>query len=228
MNSSFGESCKQAVEDRYPFNRASAVEVRRDDFVRYFSQGGTLDSFFQHNLAKDVDTAAAKWAFKPIAGTSLPVDSVALHDFQRAHVIRGVFFSAGGGGPQVRFSIKPVEMGARVMKTVLDVGGQRVSYMHDATVLQNFVWPSPNGQSSVRLAMTSVTGEDIGSMSFDGEWSLWRVFDRAEVELTDRPETVRLLFKINNHFVKYEVTASTALNPFRMAELAQFKCPANL
>lgn len=229
MKTSFGEGCKQAVDERYPFNRASAVEVRRDDFVRYFAQGGTLDSFFQNNLAKDVDTSSRKWSFKPIAGASLPVDSLALLDFQRAQVIRSVFFSTGGaGGPQVRFSIKPVEMGKRVMKTILDVGGQQVSYMHDATAQQNLVWPSPNGQSSVRLAMTSVTGEDIGGMSFDGEWSLWRVFDRAEVEATDRPETVRLLFKINNHFVKYEVTASTALNPFRMAELAQFKCPANL
>lgn len=228
MRSSFGESCQAAVESRYPFNRASSVEVRRDDFVRYFSPGGALDSFFQANLEKDVDTAAPAWVFKPVAGASLPVDSAALNDFQRAKVIRGVFFSAAGAGPQVRFSIRPVEMGARVMKTVLDVGGQKVSYMHDATVLQNIVWPSPNGQSSVRLAMTSVTGEDIGSMSFDGEWSLWRVFDRAEVESTDRPETVRLIFRINSHFVKYEVTASTALNPFRMPELAQFKCPANL
>ena len=231
MNTSFGESCKQTVEDRYPFNRSNPVEVRRDDFVRYFAPGGALESFFQSNLAKDVDTSERKWVFKPIAGSSLPVDSSALLGFQHAQVIRNVFFSTGGAGansPQLRFSIKPVEMGARVMKTVLDVGGQQIRYMHDATVLQNIVWPSPNGQSSVRLAMTSVTGEDIGSMSFDGEWSLWRVFDRAEVEATDRPETVRLVFKINNHFVKYEVTASTALNPFRMAELSQFKCPANL
>ncbi|WP_028455963.1 type VI secretion system membrane subunit TssM [Chitinilyticum litopenaei] len=227
MQNTVGETCTQSIDKRYPFNRASTQEVKRDDFQKFFAPGGVIDSFFQKNLAQDVDMTGKTWALKPLPGSDTrPATSSALAEFQRASAIRSVFF-ASGASPQVRFTIKPVEMGTGVIQSVLDIDGQLLRYRHDAIVPAQMTWPG-KGTGQVRLSLTSTKGEDIGSLSYEGDWALWRAIDRAVQERTDRPETIRVTFKIQGHYVKYDITASTAQNPFVLAEMDKFSCPMSI
>ncbi|SMC25011.1 type VI secretion system protein ImpL [Andreprevotia lacus DSM 23236] len=227
MENTVGEACAQVVKDRYPFNRASSSDVRRDDFARIFSPGGVIDAFFQKSLAQEVDTSTKPWSFKPGTAGAANNQSVALADFQRAAVIRDVFFP-GGNQAQVRFTIKPVEMDAALAQTVLDIDGQVLKYRHGAIVPQQMTWPGSKGTGQIRLAMNAVNGSDVGGLTFEGDWALWHAMDKAVIEQTARPETVRVVFKIQDRYVKYEITTSTVQSPFRLAELDKFKCPTAL
>ncbi|KAF0812110.1 hypothetical protein IGB42_03387 [Andreprevotia sp. IGB-42] len=227
MESSVGDVCTQVVKDRYPFNRSSPSDVRRDDFARVFSPGGVIDAFFQKSLAQEVDTSTKPWSFRPGAASANNNQSAALADFQRAAVIRDVFFP-GGNQAQVRFTIKPVEMDAALSQTVLDIDGQILKYRHGAIVPQQMTWPGPKGTGVIRLTMNGLNGNDVGGLTFDGDWALWHAMDKATVEPTSRPESVRVAFKIQDRYVKFEVTTSTVQSPFRLAELDKFKCPTNL
>jgi type VI secretion system protein ImpL len=227
IENTLGEACSQIIDKRYPFNRTGIQEVKRDDFQKYFSPGGILDNFFQKNLAQEVDMAGKVWKLKTATTNDAKGQtSTSLAEFQRADTIRTIFFNSGINS-QVRFMIKPVEMGANVIQSVLDVDGQILRYRHDAIVPMQMSWPGKS-TGQVRLSLTSIKGEDLGSITHEGDWALWRAMDRGIVEKTDRPEAIRVTFKILDHYVKYEIVASTAQNPFTLAEMSKFRCPTNI
>lgn len=223
----FTAECKQAIESRYPFDLSSNTEVKRDDFQHFFAPNGLIDRFFRKNLEPLVDVSTKPWSFK----SGFDVDSRRLvktsdlDEFQRADTIRQAFFASSGGTPLVRFSIKPVEMDRDLMQSVLEVDGQVLRYRHDAVVPVQMTWPNEKGGGGViRLMLTSLKGEDAGSLTYGGDWALWRAIEQ-KVEKTARPETVRVTFKVREHSVTYEITASTSRNPFLMTELDAFHCP---
>ena len=63
---------------------------------------------------------------------------------------------------------------------------------------------------------------------FEGPWALFRMFDRATLESLGSPDRFRATFQIDGKPVRYEVTASSVQNPFRLSEMQAFRCPATL
>jgi type VI secretion system protein ImpL len=226
----FTAECKQAIESRYPFDLSSNTEVKHDDFQHFFAPNGLIDRFFRKHLEPLVDVSTKPWSFKSgfDVDSRRVVRSSDLDEFQRADAIRQAFFSASGDIPLVRFSIKPVSMDQGLMQSVLEVDGQVLRYRHDAVVPVQMTWPNANGGGGViRLMLTSLKGEDAGSLTYGGDWALWRAIEQ-KVEKTARPETVRVTFKVRDHSVTYEITAATSRNPFLMTELDTFHCPTKI
>lgn len=228
LGASVGEFCSRAVVGRYPFNRGASAEVRQEDFGRLFAAGGVLDSFFQQNLAQYVDISRRPWTFRQVGEGSMGDASGALIQFQRAATIRDVFFQGGSRLPALRLDFKPVEMDATVIQAILDIDGQLIRYNHGPQIPVTVNWPGPRGGHQVRLQFTGPGGAEIGGMSFEGGWALFRALDKAQISPSGQPERFRVSFDINGRKVQYEVTSSSVQNPFRMAELAQFSCPARL
>ena len=54
-----------------------------------------------------VDVSGAVWKGQPVEGVAPPVSPVDLAQFQRASVIRDLFFGAGGNTPSLRFDLTP-------------------------------------------------------------------------------------------------------------------------
>lgn len=53
-------------------------------------------------------------------------------------------------------------------------------------------------------------------------------FDRFDVQPTSQPEKFNLLVNVEGKRARFEVIASSVLNPFRMREIQQFRCPGSL
>ena len=123
-----------------------------EDFARLFAPGGLLDSFFQKFLAPQVDTSQKPWRFRdPAMGRS-----AALAEFQRAQVIREVFFRGGGNAPSIQLEFKPLEMDASIQQFTLDVDGKVVRYAHGPQVSVRAQFPGSGGRSQVRISAASV------------------------------------------------------------------------
>lgn len=217
------EFCSRAVANRYPFASGSRADVLPDDFGQLFGYGGLLDEFFQRRLAAVVDTAANPWSYKPLPDGSAAPGAAALADFQRAARIREAFFRAGGRMPAFRMDVRALELGEGVKELVLDVDGEAIRFSPDSPASAALQWPGRKIASRVTLSIPATT-----PVSFEGPWALFRLLDRFEVQPSGRPERLLLVIRHEGRRAKLEITSGSVLNPLRMRELQQFRCPGAL
>lgn len=214
--------CQRAVANRYPFAAGSRADVLPEDFGQLFGQGGMLDDFFSRRLAPLVDTGGATWAYRPLPdGTRRAAGS--LPEFQRASRIREAFFRAGGKTPGFRIDLRPVELGDGLKEVTLDIDGQAFKLVAGGQPV-TITWPSQRVAS--RLTLNG--GAGTTAQVFDGPWALFRMFDRHEITPTAQPERFGLTLNLDGKRAKLEVISSSVLNPFRLREVQQFRCPGNV
>ncbi|MDS4015083.1 MAG: type VI secretion system membrane subunit TssM [Candidatus Accumulibacter sp.] len=228
LNSAVGaqvaQFCNLAIDGRYPFARSSKRDVTRDDFARLLGPGGLMDDFFQKNLAQYVDTSTRQWTFKKVQEQSLG-GSGNLAQFQRAATIRDVFFSKSG---PMQLIIRPLEMDPTISQFTLDVDGQLVKYAHGPQVPQSVQWPGSKGGLSARVQIAPPGPTGVSGHDESGPWAIYRLFDRARIEGLGDPVKFKVTFDVDGRQASFEVSANSVQNPFRLRELAEFRCPSGL
>jgi type VI secretion system protein ImpL len=227
LGATVGQFCRTAFSGRYPFTRSSSKDVTADDFAQMFAPGGLMDDFFQKNLQPMVDMSTHPWSFKKgIDGSSIG-GSGGLIAFQRAAVIRDVFFRGGARAPTLKLEIKPVEMDASINQFSLDIDGQLFTYAHGPQVPMPVTWPGTRGSQQVRVQLTPQLAGANG-LAGDGPWALHRLFDKAQIRAGSAPEKFFVTFNVDGRKIELEVTASSVYNPFQLRELTEFQCPSGL
>lgn len=221
-----GDFCRQAIEGRYPFAHGSSRDVTPADFAQLFAPGGTMDSFFQKNLQPLVDTAARPWRFNSGAQGNPAVAAPVLSSFEKAAVIRDVYFPGGARTPETTVEIKPLDVDPSISEMVLDVDGQIVRYAHGPQVPTTVHWPGTRGSNQVHMQIVEQSGA-TGGIATEGAWALHRLFDRASISGGRAPEQMLAHFVIDGKPLTLEVTASSVRNPFRLPQLESFSCPAS-
>jgi type VI secretion system protein ImpL len=226
LRASISDFCNKAIDGRYPFVKDSPRDVTQADFARLFAPGGLLDEFFQKNLAQYADTSRQPWRFRKVGDADMGRASDALQEFQRARVIRDVFFP--GGSPKVGMDLtfKPIYMDASIHQFILDMNGKQVRYGHGPPVSVTLQW-DPSGSSQVRFEI-SPAGAGGGGKVFEGPWALFRMLDGMEISPTSQPEKFVVEFNVDGRKTRFEVITSSVQNPFRLNELNQFHCPGHL
>jgi len=214
--------CLRAVANRYPFAAGSQADVLPEDFGQLFGPGGMLDDFFQRRLSPLVDTGGAIWAYKPLPDGTRP-SAGSLPEFQRAARIREAFFRGGGKTPGFRIDVRALDLADGLKEISIDIDGQ-VYKLTAGGPPATISWPSTRVASQVKLA--SVPG--AATQTFNGPWGLFRMFDRFEVVPSAQPERFGLNLSLEGRRARLEVTSTSVLNPFRLREVQQFRCPATL
>jgi type VI secretion system protein ImpL len=215
-----GDFCRQAVDGRYPLAHGSARDISPNDFAQLFAPAGLMDEFFQKNLAGLVDTSVRPWRFKGEAGGR----AAYLQSFERAAVIRDVYFAGGGRTPSIRIELKPLRMDAGIAQIFFDIDGQTLRYAHGPQVPVQVQWPGPGGGNRVRLEASGPDGTSKVLLS-EGPWALHRLFDGAALAPGGAPEQMIATFDIGGAKAVFQVTADGVRNPFRLAQLESFSCP---
>jgi type VI secretion system protein ImpL len=227
LNAEVGTFCRQALGGRYPLVRGSNNDATPQDFAEIFAPGARMDTFFQKNLAAFVDTSTRPWSFRDLGGASMG-DPGTLTQFQRAAEIRDTFFRGSGRTPALQLQFKPIEMDATITQFTLDVDGQVVRYSHGPQLVTPVQWPGPRGgASSVRISLLPrvAGGADLTK---EGPWSLFRLFDQAQMRPSGSPERFQVTFDVGGRKATFEVTTSSVQNPFALPQLAGFSCPGRL
>src|SRR3546814_5135971 len=123
-----GVFCRQSIAGRYPFASGSSRDVAPNVMARLFAPNGMMDDFFQKHLATQIDVSGSRWRFKPGIDGQQGDKAAYLDSFQRASVIRDVYFTAGSPLPSYRVAIRPLEMDAQITQFLMDVDGQTVRH----------------------------------------------------------------------------------------------------
>ncbi len=216
--------CTLATKGRYPFDRSSTGDVPLDDFGKLFAPGGLLDGFFNTQLRPYVDMAPRTWKPQPVDGVPAPVTPDDLAQFQRAAVIRDLFFSAGTA-PSVRYDITPVDLDAAARQVTLDLDGTTVVYSHGPPRSTQITWPGTNRMQNVRLVFDPPPAGGTGVLSATGPWAMFRLFDFGKLQQVGAAEKYTLTFTLGERKVVYEIRAGSVLNPLAPGIMQDFRCP---
>ena len=218
--------CGPAVNGRYPFFRGAANETPLDDFARLFAPAGLLDSFFTTQLRQYVDMSGRVWRAQAVDGVEPPVSAADVAQFQRAAVIRDLFFAAGGAVPTVRFDLTPVSLDPGAKQVMLDFDGVVVNYDHGPLRSTQITWPGPNRMTNVRLRFDPPPAGGTGVLQASGPWALFRLFGQGQLVQAGSAERYQLTFQIGERRAVFEIRAGSVLNPFAPGVLQEFRCPA--
>ena len=217
--------CRQAVTGRYPFTPGAANEIPLDDFARLFAPGGLLDGFFNTQLRPYVDVSANPWKGHPVEGVAPPIAPADLAQFQRAAVIRDLFFGVGGNTPSLRFDLTPTFLDAGAKQVTLELGSTKITYAHGPPSATQVTWPGPTGMSTVRLVFDPPPLGG-GALQATGPWALFRLFDQGSLQRAGSAERYQLSFRSGEREAVFELRAGSVNNPFARNVLREFKCPA--
>lgn len=221
------EFCRRAIAGRYPFVEGSARDVLPEDFGQMFGPGGLMDEFFQKRLAQLVDTSRRPWRYKPVAEQGA-ISTAALRQFERADLIKQVFFRSGGNVPGLRLDFRPIEMDAGITQFSLDIDGQFVRYAHGPIVPMTVQWPGPRSTNQVRLSIQPPTSGGTSGQVTEGPWALFKMLDRGQLAPGDAPEKFIITFQLDARRTRFEVTTNSVRHPIRLPELREFACPEGL
>lgn len=219
--------CKQAIKELYPINTDSAREITYEDFTYFFGPGGLMDEYFNKYLASSVDQSGRNWRWNTQGDKAAGISSAALKQFQYADTIKNVFFRMGRQSPKVSFKLKPISMDSNITQFILDVDGIMLTYAHGPTRPVSMQWPGPNNSGQVRIQFLPAL-DGFSGHTKEGPWALFQLFDDARITRTSNPAVFIVTFKIQNREAKFELRASSAVNPFELNDLKSFKCINNL
>lgn len=220
--------CGTAINGRYPVNTSGSNEISQDDFGLLFGPGGKLETFFNKYLASSVEKYGPQWRWVSRDGSPACVSDSNLRQFKRADTIKNAFFRIGTPVPSVGFRLKPLSMSAEITQLYLDIDGQKLGYSHGPIQATPMKWPGPNGSEQVNLQISPPAIGGTSGITEDGPWALFKLIDRGSLQRLGRSEQFVLSFDFGGRDVSFELRANSAVNPFGIKDLQQFRCPQNL
>jgi len=243
--------CQQLVPGKYPFDRSSRAEIALADFGRLFAPNGAMDKFFQANLSKYADTSKRAWTWRADTAFARSLSSTTLAQFQRAAQIRDAFFSTGGIMPTINMQVFPPVLSGTGVTARFEVNGAAVVTQAGVSSIPGAIqWPgaAAGGRAAVSLsndpgfapgpaapgqAATAASGPAGASpptpsapavLERTGAWALFRLLDAGSAAL--RGDRIVASFIVGGRELQYHIAVGTSLNPFTLAALREFRCPA--
>ena len=169
--------------------------------------------------------SARTWKPQAVDGVPAPVSGEDLAQFQRAAVIRDLFFAAGGTTPTVRFDMTPVTLDPGARQVTLDLDGTTVSYAQGPPRSTQITWPGPTRMQNVRLVFDPPPAGGTGVIAETGPWAMFRLFDHGRLQQVGAAERFTLTLQMGERQGVFEFRAGSVLNPLAPGMLQDFRCP---
>jgi type VI secretion system protein ImpL len=203
------------LRDFYPLSQ-NGDDMPLSAFAKFFGPMGTLEQFFDQNLATYINKATWRFSDNPL-GLSRNV----LMLFKQAENIKDAFFQSGSE-PSVSFYLKPDELyGNHVNQFRLTLGEQEFYYAYGPTRESKLKWPA-NG---VKVQFVLEGGGSRTPVQHEGEWAWFRTLD--EISATHN----QLTFASGSATMQCRIRVDSIVNPFRLVRssvLSSFQLPKRL
>ncbi len=216
-------TCRETITAAFPF-ADSPRNLSIDNFARFFGPGGDMDQFYTEYLAAFVERTPEGLRYRPDSPLANRLSQGALRQFERAERIRQAFFAGGGQQPEVEIAIQQVDNHSTIESAILVINDQQVPTVR-FEIPKTVVWPGDGLSTAIQIAPALDRPSTIG---FSGSpWSFLKLLNAASAK-RQQGDTLRATFMIGGRNITYDFTINAIDNPFTMAELREFECPASL
>jgi len=218
---------QRLIAGKYPFNRASELDLPVQDFEEFFKPGGILESFYNKELLIFVNETNGEP--RTIDGRSLALDADFAGNLRKAIDITKSFFDASGE-LGVEFKVQTVGMSANLSRAVLNFEGQLVINSHGPAKTISIVWPNLIDQpASSRVDIAPLFGNGKArSIQYNGPWSWLRLYDAAS-KGNFQNNSVDISFATRNGQTStFRIRPEARVNPFFNSPLSEFRLPSHL
>ncbi|TCV98822.1 type VI secretion system membrane subunit TssM [Biostraticola tofi] len=226
VNAQSGHFCRQAIQGRFPLSGARGPDILPDDLAHIFAPGcGIMSQLFQQHLRDNI-SQENEWRWLPASpGASTQEDSELLDAFRQAQAISGALFRADVSTPSFSFVLRPRSMDSSILSMTLDINGQITHYRHGPLTAAHLSWPGPGGAAAGQASLSLKLADGrVVARTASGPWALHRLFAGADSETLDQGPARRLLFNLEGHSARVDVTPDSSYDPFSLPE---FRCLDN-
>ena len=213
----------QNLAHKYPLNSAGA-DASLEDFEKFFSPDGILDSFNKKYLKLFFED---NYAALKSDGHGDPIINNGVHiQIQKLEPIQNAFFNRKGV-LHVPFTVEPLALAGAYRRSVLYIEGQTVPYNHGSSYPIEMIWPNTlrRGTES-KLVLVNNQGVSR-TLRYRGSWSWFRLFNRAKIKGSSRSR-VDVGFTIEKGEMRYRLRSPRSDNPLSNRLLKGFVLPRTL
>ena len=216
------QNYQSRIDGRYPFSKNAQLEVALLDFTEYFKPEGIEDAFVQNQLLPFIKKGK-NWSEKSLNGRYLGIKKSTLDQLEKAEAIRDVFFRKNKSAAGFEYKLKPQKMDSSVRRFELTLGEERIRYSHGPKLSKSLSWPGGTNDG-VRLLFEDIN-ETKHNKRYSGDWSFFKALDDANTKRASSSKTYLVTFDVSGRSAEYELSATSALNPFSPGWLNQYACP---
>lgn len=202
----------QIFMSQYPFAKKATESMAFTDFNHFFGPNGVIDTFFQTYLKPFVDTSEITWKLHSNGGITLPLSLATLEMFQQATMIKTAYFPENSPENKAQFSLKPVDLDAKLTEAHLQMGDNIFIYRHDPQLFQPIIWPNKSNNTAINLTMIDLNGIP-SRVSWNGTWSFLKFFENCSPQQQSKTQFL-LTCQLHNRTVRYQLQANSIINPF--------------
>lgn len=219
------------ISQRYPLFKQAKTEITITNFENFFGPQGSLYNYFNTYLKPFIDINQTRWKVKTIHGLKLNIPEAVVYQFERASIIRKMFFPKKTNQLTVEFSLQPLLFEPIVKTMSLSINGQRLQDQQGSTTINYFNWPGDKDNNNVKLNFTNIDGQRTTTIK-QGKWAWFRLLDYANLEAIAKtkndPRYYDLIFDLNGSAAKYRLVAKEKINPFIPHIIDQFQVPREI
>jgi intracellular multiplication protein IcmF len=207
-----------SIAKKYPFDQLSDTEVTLDDFNRFFSYHGSLNTFAQEYIKPFLDTSEAQWKPKELNHYVLPISKDTIEEFIRANIVTNMFFPENSDNTQITFTLQKSDLDPAVSSLFLKIGNNKVRDTQQNLSITHFQWPTANA----KLVINTLDGNKF-TLTEQGVWAFFKLLQKVDVQ-SDAQDSSRLqvLFEISGNSGRYLLKTENEINPFTPGVLNGF------
>ncbi len=168
--------CPASILEKYPFRVGASDEVSINELRRAFGSSGFFASFFDENLARNVDRSSDRWRF---INPREPNGGIAASDLESFRLAESFSDRLGldSGGSDIRYSARVTHLSPTARVQVI-IGDVELDYAHGPIRPVSGQWRlGSDSRFEVRFSSISGAGGEA-STSISGGWALLRAIDR--------------------------------------------------
>ena len=202
------------LDGRYPFDKSSLRDARRNDVEAFFGAGESrMEVFVNDYLEPFIEDSRRVNEPKLWRRRGIQLSGAAVRAIERGRTIGAALFKEDA----LRFELLPIQPdnpdNAPVDEVAITIHGQHDVFDLGGAFPENFEWPGSDHDAKVRITLTSGTPQEI---AFEGPWALFRLLQAGRVQRrrTD-VYALRWLFETQRYRItaRYEMTLKNDTPP---------------
>lgn len=192
------------LHNRFPLSLQANTEVSFVNFLEFFQPNGILEHFFQTYLKPFTYFSSGNYQLLKQDEISLPISKNLLQLWQQSDEVKKIFFSNSNRQFGIQFAIRPRYLDAETAKVNIIISDQNLFYQHGPQYVQYFSWPSTFPLSEVQVNFIDFNGQS-SSLSFSGIWSLFRLMQQSQFNMSNNSNQASWSIKSGEHQVIFDI-----------------------